>query len=277
MALSLNSVSFAYAQGTSFEQRALDDVSLSVEPGQLLLVLGATGSGKSTLLRIAAGLLAASEGAAEIDGAPLTRSSARGSVGLVFQDAESQLFAETLRDDVAFGPRNLGVPADEARNIAEESLDAVGLDPATFADRSPFALSGGEARRAAIAGVLALRPRYLLLDEPTSGLDAAGRRAVRDIVVGQMGGSGVIVVSHSAEEFLDIAADVLLVSDGRTAFSGPAGALLRDPGLFAAAGLIAPDVLSVMLAARDSGMPVERFSLDPEEAAGILAESGRRA
>ncbi len=152
MALRLEAVGYTYAAGTSFALRALSGVSLCLEPGELALVLGATGSGKSTLLRICAGLLDAEEGTAAIDGAPLSRSSARGSVGLVFQDAESQLFAETLAADVAFGPRNLGATAEEAADRARAALSAVGLDPDAYGERSPFALSGGEARRAAIAG-----------------------------------------------------------------------------------------------------------------------------
>lgn len=274
MALTLERVGYTYAAGTSFAEVALADVSLSVEPGELVLVLGATGSGKSTLLRLAAGLMEPCAGGATIDGAPLTRASARGVVGLVFQDAESQLFAETIAADVEFGPRNLGADDQAAHAAATDALSAVGLDPAAFGPRSPFTLSGGEARRAAIAGVLAMRPRYLLMDEPTAGLDASGRRAVVAIVRDARERSGVIVVSHSPEEFLGEATRVLVVASGATVFWDEATRLVADPSPFSRAGLRAPDVLRVQLAARERGMDVGALTLDPLAAARSLARAG---
>ncbi|NTU71010.1 MAG: ATP-binding cassette domain-containing protein [Coriobacteriia bacterium] len=277
MALILDNVGYTYSPDTSFAVAALSGVSVSVEPGELVLVLGATGSGKSTALRLCAGLLAASEGAASVDGAPLTRATARGVVGLVFQDAESQLFAETLLDDVAFGPRNLGTPVADAATAAKDALLRVGLDPARYAERSPFTLSGGEARRAAIAGVIAMRPRYLLLDEPTAGLDARGRADVRAIVQAARAEAGVVVVSHSAQEFLGEADRVLVLGGGRPVFAGDASALVADPAPFASAGLIAPDVLRFQMLARERGIDVGPFTLDPVEAADrALAAGGWR-
>ena len=220
MALTLDTIGYTYAAGTSLEMPALTGVSLTVAPGELVLVLGSTGSGKSTLLRLCAGLLEPATGSARLDDAPLTRSTARGAVGLVFQDPESQLFAETLAADVAFGPRNLGATAEEAADRVREALLSVGLDPDSYGGRSPFALSGGEARRAAIAGVLAMRPRYLLLDEPTAGLDARGRAAVREVVRGMRASAGVVVVSHSAEEFLGEADRVLVLAQGAPVYIG---------------------------------------------------------
>lgn len=243
---------------------------MSVSVGELVLVLGATGSGKSTLLRLAAGLLEPGAGRAEIDGAPLTRASARGSVALVFQDAESQLFADTLLDDVAFGPANLGASPEEAASRAREALVSVGLGPDEYGHRSPFALSGGEARRAAIAGVLAMSPRYLLADEPTAGLDTSGRRAVRSLLLGLRERAGVVVVSHSAEEFIGFADQVLVLDAGRSSWTGSAPELVHDPSPLMRAGLIAPDVLEVMRLARERGVCSNSFTLDPEEAARIL-------
>ena len=253
MALTLDTIGYTYAAGTSLEMQALAGVSLSVAPGELVLVLGSTGSGKSTLLRLCAGLLEPATGSARLDDAPLTRSSARGAVGLVFQDPESQLFAETLAADVAFGPRNLGATAEEAAARVREALLSVGLDPDSYGGRSPFALSGGEARRAAIAGVLAMRPRYLLLDEPTAGLDARGRAAVREVVRGMRASAGVVVVSHSAEEFLGEADRVLVLAQGAPVYTGDARGLVADPARFEAAGLIAPDVLRFQMIARAQG------------------------
>jgi energy-coupling factor transport system ATP-binding protein len=275
VALTLADIGYRYAVAPGPKcAPALDGVSLTVDRGELVLVLGATGSGKSTLLRIAAGLLGATSGGAAIDGEPLTSRSARGAVGLVFQDAETQLFAETLADDVAFGPRNLGIAPADAAATAREALARVGLDPEVYATRSPFALSGGEARRAAIAGVLAMQPRYLLLDEPTAGLDARGRAAVRALVSAERERSGIVVVSHSAAEFLGEADRVLLLAGGQTAFSGTGAALIADPAAFDAAGLAAPDVLRVQQLASARGARLERFTLDPIGAARALAAAG---
>jgi energy-coupling factor transport system ATP-binding protein len=271
----LTNIGYRYPVASAPEcAAALDAVSLSVEPGELVLVLGATGSGKSTLLRIAAGLLGATAGEARIDGVALTGRSARGAVGLVFQDAEAQLFAETIADDVAFGPRNLGASAADAATAARDALQRVGLDPDIYGRRSPFGLSGGEARRAAIAGVLAMGPRYLLLDEPTAGLDARGRAAVRALIRAERERSGVVVVSHSASEFLGDADRVLLLASGRAAFEGPAEQLVADPSAFERAGLAAPEVLRVQQLATAAGAKLDRYCLDPEEAASLLAASG---
>ncbi len=271
MSLSLNGVGYTYGAGTSFAVQALQGVDLEVSVGELVLVLGSTGSGKSTLLRLAAGLMDPADGSATLDGAPLGRSSARGVVGLVFQDAESQLFADTVLDDVAFGPRNLGASKAEADAVAREALERVGLSPDEFGPRSPFALSGGEARRAAIAGVLAMRPRYLMADEPTAGLDARGRRILRQVVLSMRDSAGVVVVSHSAEEFLGEADRVIVLSGGMVAWSGDAQALVQEPEHLASAGLRAPDVLEVQRLARRRGLDLPELSLDPVRAAVSLS------
>jgi len=267
-------IGYTYSPGTEFAQAALSGVSLQVARGELVLIVGATGSGKSSLLRLLAGLLEPSRGSLIIDDAPLTPATARGSVGLVFQDAESQLFAETILDDVCFGPRNLGVTGPELQLRAEAALSAVGLDPAAYGARSPFGLSGGEARRAAIAGVLAMQPRYLLLDEPTAGLDAAGRAAIRSVVRASRRDAGVVVVSHSAEEFLGDADSLIVLDGGQVAFDGPARDAIDDPAVFERAGLQAPEVLSVLQAARARGFELPRFTLDPVEAARALHRGG---
>lgn len=274
MPLTLDSVSYVYGRVASARVEALREVSVAVERGGLTLVLGATGSGKSTLLRVAAGLLEATGGAAVIDGEALTRSTARGAVAMVFQDAESQLFADTVLEDVAFGPVNLGATSEDAERAARDALRSVGLDPDRFGGRSPFALSGGEARRAAIAGVLAMGPRYLLADEPTAGLDAEGRRSVVSLLAAARSDCGVVVVSHSADEFLDIADAVLILRSGATAWSGSAASLIADPVPLVAAGLVAPDVLEVQRLAAEGGLHAGPFTLDAEEAARRLAEAG---
>jgi energy-coupling factor transport system ATP-binding protein len=276
VALIAEGAGHTYATGTEVAQPALRGVDLTLEPGQLLLVVGPTGSGKSTLLAACAALLVPSEGRVSVDGVPVDRRSApslNGAVGLVFQDPESQFFAETVEADVAFGPRNLGSDAADAIRLAREALGAVGLDPDTFGPRSPFALSGGEARRAAIAGVLAMRPRYLLLDEPTSGLDSRGRAAVRDAVDSARRTAGVVVVSHDPEEFLAAADLLLALREGRPAWQGRVGDLLRDPGPALAAGVQLPETLCLQILARERGLDVPRLELDPESAADRLAKA----
>lgn len=273
MSLRLNDIELTHAKGTGFEVRALDGVSLEVLPGHLTLVVGETGSGKSTLLRVAAGLIAPDRGSAEIDGDALDSGTARGSVGLVFQDPEAQLFADTVLDDVMFGPLNLGADAASAREAALEALGAVGLDPEVFSTRSPFALSGGEARRAAIAGVLAMSPRYLLLDEPSAGLDYRGRRRLKELVTDAKARAGVAVVTHTPDELLDEADTVVVLRQGRVAWSGPVGELLGDQSARREAGIPLPPVAQVQwLVHERCGHPDGSIVLDPVAAAHALAE-----
>lgn len=273
MALELRDITFEYSASTSFATRALDGVSLRVEPGEIVLVLGSTGSGKSTLLRIASGLLAATHGVATVDDRPLGAGTI-GSVGLVFQDPESQLFADTVADDVAFGPRNLGVIGDDLSRVVGRSLAAVGLDAEKFGHRSPFTLSGGEARRAAIAGVIAMQPSYLLLDEPTAGLDARGRAFVRELIADMRREAGIVVVSHAAEEFLGLADRAVLLAGGRQVWQGTGMQLIDSPEMFGAAGLRMPEILAVQHDARRRGAALPHLSLDPARVAESLLGSG---
>jgi energy-coupling factor transport system ATP-binding protein len=272
VALVLTGVGAVYGTGPHYEARALAGVSMDVSSGELVLVLGATGSGKSTLLRVASGVMAPSEGSVTIDGVAVTGPAEVDPdrrTGLVFQDPERQLFADTVREDVAFGPRNLGDPDPDA--AAVRALEQVGLSPGAFADRSPFTLSGGEARRVAIAGVLAMRPRYLLMDEPTAGLDAAGRAAVIDAIRTVRPSTGVVVVTHDAEEFLGWADRVLVLRDGVVTHAGSASSLVTDPAPFEASGLAAPDVLAVQAAVTACGATLPPYTLDPVIAARSLA------
>jgi energy-coupling factor transport system ATP-binding protein len=278
VSLRLSDVGFAYGQGAAYEQRALEGVSLQVEPGELALVLGATGSGKSTLLRLCAGLLPPMSGAVEVDGVSTTGAEAsglRGRVGLVFQNPESQFFAESVIEDVSFGPRNLGSSAEEAREAAQVALVAVGLDPEAFGFRSPFALSGGEARRVAVAGVLAMSPAYLLLDEPTAGLDGPGREAVFAAVASARSDAGVVVVTHDPEEWLGVADTVLVLGAGSPVFLGHVAELLADPVPLHSAGLCPPPVLETQYLARARGFVLPFISLDPAIAAEGLAAARR--
>lgn len=278
MALTLTDVAFDYAAGTSFAQPALHGVTLSVAPGECVVVMGPSGSGKTTLLRIAAGLLGPSRGAVSVDGSAGGARGAdafRGVVGLVFQRPEAQFFASTVREDVAFGPRNLGAGEDAALAAADSALDFVGLPPDLFSDRSPFTLSGGEARRAALAGVLAMSPRYLLLDEPTSGLDAAGRRAVAKAIARVRVSAGVVVVTHDAGEFLDGADRVLVLREGATVFCGGVDALLSAADRLEAEGAwMPPEHVRAQLLARRLGRLAGPPVLDPLAAARAMLAPG---
>ncbi len=277
MALSIAHARYIYSAGTAFEQHALDGVDLEVDDGGLAVVAGSTGSGKSTLLKLAAGLLRPESGHISVDGRAIASpADARGRVGIVFQRPEAQFFAVTVEEDVAFGPRNLGLDAGEAARAASAALSDVGLDPEVFGPRSPFLLSGGEARRVALAGVLAMRPAYLLLDEPTAGLDARGRRAVREAVRAARARAGVVVVTHDADEFLAEADSLLVLDAGRPVFEGPPADLFY-PSAREACGDACPSqvVEAQLLAASRTDLPGSG-ELDLAAAARRLAAAAGR-
>jgi energy-coupling factor transport system ATP-binding protein len=273
MALIASGLGYTYGSGTSFAVRALSGVGLSIARGDLCVVAGVTGSGKSTLLRLLAGLLQPSEGSVEVDGRSPQARAARGAVAIVFQNPETQFFAETLLADVAFGPRNLG--RDEPAAEASAALERVGLEPAIFGPRSPFTLSGGEARRAAIAGALAMGAPYLLLDEPTAGLDAVGRRDVLAAIESERERTGVVVVTHDPDEFLDSASHVLALAHGTPVFGDTVAALLNDPTPYESAGLRLPDVARAQLLARERGASITGIEFDPHAAARVLLAAWR--
>ena len=232
MKLELRNVSHVYAPGTPFEVEALRGVSLVVEQGEVLGIVGGTGSGKSTLVQHMNLLLTPTSGDVLVDGVDarkLKKSDLRRRVGLVFQFPEAALFAPTVEEDVAFAPRQLGLGEGEVRERVRESLRAVGAGE--LAARSPFALSGGEKRRAAIAGVLAMKPEVLVLDEPTAGLDPATREELLALILGlRQTGISVVLVSHDLDEVAEVADRVCALHGGRVSAIGTAAEVFySDP------------------------------------------------
>jgi len=271
MALIANDMGHIYSEGKPYSRRALEGVDLSVSPGELVVVMGPSGSGKSTLIAACAGLLMPSKGRVRVDGIdPAGGDIAPGTVGVVLQDPETQLFGDTVLDDVSFGPRNLGREGDVLTEAVRTALEVVGLDVGEYGSRSPFGLSGGEARRVAIAGVLAMEPSYVLLDEPEAGLDRAGREAVHRIVERLVLDRGVVVVTHDPEEMLALADRCLVLAGGCSLYFGPPLELVNRSDVFEAAGLDIPGIVRVQELARDRSAIGSVRSLDPAEVAAIL-------
>ncbi len=252
MRLELRNIRHVYSPGTPFEVEALRGVSLSVEPGEVLGILGGTGSGKSTLVQHMNLLLEPASGDVLVDGvdaATLKRSELRRRIGLVFQFPEAALFAPTVAEDVAFAPRRLGLNEGEIEDRVRESLVLAGADH--LKDRSPFALSGGEQRRVAIAGVLAMGPEMLVLDEPTSGLDPASRqdllrliRTLRDT------GTSVVLVSHDTDEIAEVADRICILEKGEVrAIGSPSEVFYANPDF-------APATVSTVAALNETGWDI---------------------
>lgn len=220
MPITVNHLTFAYTQGGKRLEPTLKDLTFTIDEGSFLGIIGHTGSGKSTFAKHLNGLLFGEAGTVTVDGHDVSqkaeRKIVRELVGMVFQYPEYQLFAETVFDDVAFGPRNMKLEQDAVKERVLEAMQLVGLDPERFSSRSPFDLSGGERRRAAIAGVLAMRPKYLVLDEPMAGLDPLGRREILSLLEKLRTESGctIIMISHSMDDIANHATKVLVLEQG---------------------------------------------------------------
>ena len=227
MGIILDNVSYTYQEGTPFASAALSDVSLTIEDGSYTAIIGHTGSGKSTILQLLNGLLVPTEGSVRAFDTLITSTSVnkqirqiRKQVGLVFQFAENQIFEETVLKDVAFGPQNFGVSVEEAEAIAREKLALVGIDESLF-ERSPFELSGGQMRRVAIAGILAMEPKILVLDEPTAGLDPIGRKELMTLFKKlHQDGIAIVLVTHLMDDVAEFADQVYVMEKGKLVKSG---------------------------------------------------------
>ena len=235
MGITLKNVSYTYQAGTPFEGPALFDVNLEIKDGSYTALIGHTGSGKSTILQLLNGLLTPSVGSVTVNDIEITATSVnkdikqvRKKVGLVFQFAQSQVFAETVLDDVAFGPQNFGVSKEEAERLAREKLLLVGISEDLFS-RSPFELSGGQMRRVAIAGILAMEPEVLVLDEPTAGLDPAGRKELMEIFQGlHEDGMTIVLVTHLMDDVANFADTTYVLEKGHLVKSGSPKDIFQD-------------------------------------------------
>ena len=237
MSIKLSNIYHTYSKGTPFERLALQDVSVDIAKGEIVAIIGHTGSGKSTLVQHLNGLLKPDKGTATIDAIDITAKgqqakAARQQVGMVFQYPEHQIFAETVFEDIAFGPRNKGFNEEEVAKAVREAMAFVGLDYDTYAERSPFQLSGGQMRRVAIAGVVAMNPDYLVLDEPSAGLDTRSRNAVfREIMaLHKSRGIAIVLVTHSMEEAVKYANRLLVINGGQVLFDGEPAAIFKEHG-----------------------------------------------
>lgn len=262
MPIIVENLSHTYAQSPHSAHAAIADITLRIDEGEFVGLIGHTGSGKSTLIQHLNGLLVPSSGRVLVDGFDLSdkaqRKKARALVGMSFQYPDYQLFDNTVIEDVSFGPRNMGLSEDEARSRASDAMELVGLDVAQFAGKSPFELSGGEKRRAALAGIIAMRPKYLVLDEPMAGLDPSGRRGIMELIqrLRQELGCAVIMVSHSMEDIARHADRVILLCGGRIRAQGTPGEIFRDSAELISLGLEAPHAARLCGALRERGCSV---------------------
>lgn len=270
MSIDIKNICYTYMRGTPFEKKALDDVSVSIDKGEIVAVIGHTGSGKSTLVQHLNGLLKPDAGQVAVDdvnlaGKDAAAKKARQLVGMVFQYPEHQIFAETVYEDIAFGPRNRGFQPEEVDKQVREAMAFVGLDFETFAKRSPFQLSGGQMRRVAIAGVVAMNPDYLVLDEPSAGLDPRSRNAVFKEIMAlhQSRGIAIVLVTHSMEEAVKYAKRLLVINQGKILFDGnPADIFRNHQQKLVEVGMDEPQVFKLADLLRKQGMELPQGIID---------------
>ena len=283
MKLIADHVTYQYNKGTEQEVYALKDVNFVIRPGEFIGLIGHTGSGKSTLVQHLNGLLMPDAGTIYFDGEDITekgydKKKLRSKVGLVFQYPEHQLFEETVFADVCFGPKNMGLSRKEAELKAYEALKKVGVEEIYF-DQSPFDLSGGQKRRVAIAGVLAMQPEILVLDEPTAGLDPKGRRELLERIrkLREKDGITVILVSHSMEDVAEYVDRIMVMNEGRLLYDAPTKEVFSHYKELEEIGLMAPQVTYVMRDLEEAGLPVSTEATTLTQARDeILKAFGRK-
>ncbi|MDU3523344.1 MAG: energy-coupling factor transporter ATPase [Clostridium saudiense] len=287
MSIKIENLTHVYMPKTPFEKKALDNVNLTIEDGEFLALIGHTGSGKSTLIQHLNGLLEPSSGRILVDEVDITSKEVkltdiRKKIGLVFQYPEYQLFEETIEKDVAFGPNNLGLSAEEVSNRVKKSMEMVGLDYETYKDVSPFDLSGGQKRRVAIAGVIAMEPKVLILDEPTAGLDPKGRDDILEQIkiLHEKYKMTIVLVSHSMEDVGKLAERIVVMNGGKSELLGKPSEIFKEVETLERIGLAVPQVTYLMRALREKGFDVsdEVFTVEKgtQEILKALANRGKR-
>lgn len=271
MPIEIKELTHTYSEGSAFQSTAISNVTLTIDDGEFIAVIGHTGSGKSTLVQHLNGLLKPTGGQILIDGEDLNgqnvdRRKIRQKVGLVFQYPEYQLFEETVAKDIAFGPKNLGLSQEEIDLRVRRAMEHVHLDYDKLAERSPFELSGGQMRRVAIAGVLAMEPKVLILDEPTAGLDPMGRDSILSMVqeLHAQGGVTVVMVSHSMDDVARLATRLVVMSKGQLVATGSPREIFRQVDMMESIGLGVPEAakLCAMLRKRGLDLPDDLYTPD---------------
>ena len=272
MGIILDNVSYTYQEGTPFASAALSNVNLSIEDGSYTAIIGHTGSGKSTILQLLNGLLVPTKGSVRVFDTLITSTSVnkqirqiRKQVGLVFQFAENQIFEETVLKDVAFGPQNFGVSVEEAEAIAREKLALVGIDESLF-ERSPFELSGGQMRRVAIAGILAMEPSILVLDEPTAGLDPIGRKELMTLFKKlHQDGITIVLVTHLMDDVAEFADQVYVMEKGKLVKGGKPSLVFQNVEFMEKIQLGVPKITRFAQRLADRGISFKQMPITIEE------------
>ncbi|GKU27803.1 energy-coupling factor transporter ATPase [Clostridium folliculivorans] len=279
MSIKIENLTHIYMPKSPFEKKALDDVSLEIMDGQFVALIGHTGSGKSTLIQHLNGLLKPSSGKIIVDDIDITQkgvklSDIRKKIGLVFQYPEYQLFEETIEKDIQFGPRNLGLSEDEIDKRAKRAMKMVGLDYEMYKDKSPFELSGGQKRRVAIAGVVAMEPKILILDEPTAGLDPKGRDEILEQIniLHKEYNMTIILVSHSMEDVAKLADRVIVMNKGKSILDGVPSEIFNKIEVLEEVGLAAPQVTYLVRALRNKGFNISSSVFTVEQAKEALLQ-----
>ena len=273
MSIKIENLTHIYSPNGPFEKKALDNVNIEINDGDFVAIIGHTGSGKSTLIQHMNGLEKATSGKIFIDDIDITTKDVkltdiRKKVGLVFQYSEYQLFEETIERDIAFGPTNLKLNEEEIKNRVKKAMEMVGLDYETYKDKSPFDLSGGQKRRVAIAGVIAMEPKVLILDEPTAGLDPKGR----DDILGQIRqlhdkyGMTIVLVSHSMEDVAKLAEKVIVMNKGKVVLTGTPKEVFKEVDILEEIGLGVPQVTYLMKELIKNGFDVSDEAYTIEQA-----------
>ena len=271
-------LTYSYSTGTPFEVTAIEDINIEIEPGELVAVIGHTGSGKSTLIQHFNGLLKPQSGKVYVDGQDIWESkktlrASRFAVGLCFQYPEYQLFEETVYKDIAFGPKNMKLSEEEIDRRVRDAARYIGVTD-DMLEKSPFDLSGGEKRRVAIAGVMAMEPKILILDEPTAGLDPRGRDTILGLIRNYREETGrtVMIVSHSMDDVAEIATKVLVINNARVAMYGTVPEIYARSEELVSMGLDIPQVTKIFLGLKENGIPVRTDVYTVEQARAQLRE-----